>query len=150
MLDAPNQRFIAWTPSAPNDGFSIEGGHGYIVNVPKTRNFAFVGAPWTDPTEEAAAAAPSVISTEMPQQAWAFVISGHLAGKSAFDGYQVIVRNLRTNRIISTSVEGDYFAAATADLTRRSVVQVGDTIELRVIGPNGNAELLTAQPKSDS
>ncbi len=147
MLDAPNQRFIAWTPSAPNDGFSIEGGHGYIVNVPKTRNFAFVGAPWTDPTEEAAAAAPSVISTEVPQQAWAFVISGHLAGKSAFDGYQVIVRNLRTNRVISASVEGDYFAAATADLTRRSVVQVGDTIELRVIGPNGNAELQTLSVK---
>ena len=147
MLDAPNQRFIAWTPGAPNDGFSIEGGHGYIVNVPKTRNFAFVGAPWTDPTEEAAAAAPSVISTEVPQQAWAFVISGHLAGKSAFDGYQVIVRNLRTNRVISASVEGDYFAAATADLTRRSVVQVGDTIELRVIGPNGNAELQTLSVK---
>ncbi len=140
-FDAPSQRFIGWTPSAPNDGFSIEGGHGYIVNVPKTRNFAFVGAPWTDPTEEAAAAAPSAISTEVPQDAWAFVISGHLAGKSAFDGYQVIVRNLRTNSVISASVEGGYFAAATADLTRRSVVQVGDTIELRVIGPNGNAEL---------
>jgi len=38
-------------------------------------------------------------------------------------------------------VQGSYFAAATADLTRRSVVQVGDVIELRVIGPNGNAEL---------
>ena len=146
-FDAPSQRFIGWTPSAPNDGFSIEGGHGYIVNVPKTRNFAFVGAPWTDPTEEAAAAAPSAISTEVPQDAWAFVISGHLAGKSAFDGYQVIVRNLRTNSVISASVEGGYFAAATADLTRRSVVQVGDTIELRVIGPNGNAELQTLSVK---
>ena len=139
-LDAANQRFIAWTPDAPNDGFPIEGGQGYIVNVPETRNFAFVGAPWTDPTETTEAAAAPTLSTETPQEAWAFVVSGHLEGKSTFDGYQVIVRNLRTNNSITASLQGDYFAAATADLTRRSVVQVGDTIELRVIGPNGNAE----------
>ena len=77
----------------------------------------------------------------MPQEAWAFVVSGLLEGEQAFDGYQVIVRNLRTNGIITASVQGNYFAAATADLTRRSVVQVGDVIELRVIDPNGNTEL---------
>ena len=146
-FDAPSQRFVGWTPSAPNDGFSIEGGHGYIVNVPQTRNFAFVGAPWTDPTETAPAA-PTAISTEMPHGAWAFVVSGLLEGKPALlDGYQVIVRNLRTNSIITASVQGDYFAAATADLTRRSVVQVGDVIELRVIGPSGNVESQTLSVK---
>ena len=139
-FDAPNQQFVAWTPGAPDDGFSIEGGQGYIVNVPETRNFAFVGAPWTDPTETTEAAAAPALSTELPQEAWAFVVSGNLEGKPAFDGYQVIVRNLRTNNSITTAVQGDYFAAATADLARRSVVQVGDVIELRVIGPNGNAE----------
>ena len=137
-LDAATQRFIAWTPSAPDDGFPIEGGKGYIVNSPETRNFAFVGAPWTDQAE-GAAAAPSAISTE----AWAFVVSGHLKGKPAFDDYQIIVRNLRTNSVITTSVQGDYFAAANADLTRRSVVRTGDVIELRVIGPGGNAESQT-------
>ncbi len=146
-LDAPNQRFIAWTPGAPNDGFPIEGGKGYIVNVPQARDFAFVGAPWTDPMEEEAAAAAPTISTEMPQEAWAFVVSGHLEGKVAFDGYQVSVRNLRTNSIITASVEGDYFAAATADLSRKSVAQAGDVIELRLIGPNGNAELQTLSVK---
>ena len=40
-------------------------------------------------------------------------------------------------------MQGDYFAAATADLTRRSVVRVGDVVELRVIGPGGNAESQT-------
>ena len=141
-LDTATQRFVAWTPSAPDDGFSIEGGQGYIVNVPETRKFAFVGAPWTDPMEEAAAA-PSALSTEMPQEAWAFVVSGHLAGKPALDGYKVIVRNLRTNSTMTASVQGDYFAAATADLERRSVVEVGDVIEVRVIGPDGNVELQT-------
>ncbi len=138
-LDRASQRFVAWTPSAPDDGFSIEGGNGYIVNVPQTRNFAFVGAPWTDPTEETAAS-PAMLSSEMPQEAWAFVVSGRLEGKSAFDGYKVIVRNLRTNSVITTSVQGDYFAAATADLDRRSVVQAGDVVEVRVISPDGNFE----------
>ena len=40
-------------------------------------------------------------------------------------------------------MQGDYFAAATADLERRSVVRVGDVIELRVIGPGENAESQT-------
>ncbi|MDE0013680.1 MAG: T9SS type A sorting domain-containing protein, partial [Candidatus Poribacteria bacterium] len=139
-LDAAKQHFIAWTPGAPNDGFPIEGGKGYIVNVPETRNFAFVGAPWTNQIE---AAASPAISTKMAQDAWAFVISGHLEGKPTFDGYQVSVRNLRTNSRITASVQEDYFAAATADLTRRSVVQVGDIVEVRVIGPDGNFESQT-------
>ncbi len=147
-LDAASQHFVAWTPGAPDDGFAIEGGQGYIVNVPETRNFAFVGAPWTDPTEEATPASPAITplirgDRGVSQEAWAFVVSGHLEGKPAFDGYQVIVRNLRTNSIITASVQGDYFAAATADLTRRSVVQVGDVVELRVIGPDGNVESQT-------
>ena len=136
-LDAEKQEFVGWTPSAPDDGFPIEGGKGYIVNVPETRQFAYVGSQWTNQTE--AAAAPT-ISVEPVQEAWAFVVSGHLDGKTAFDGYQVIVRNLRTNSTITASVQGDYFAAATADLARRSVVQVGDVIEVRVIGPGGNIE----------
>ena len=149
-LDAENQRFVPWTPSAPDDGFPIEGAKGYIVNVLQTRNFAFVGAPWTDPAEETPAA-PTAISTEMPQEAWAFVVSGRVGkpnpyeGKPTFDGYQVIVRNLRTNGTVTASVQGDYFAAATADLTRRSVVQAGDTVELRVIGPDGNVESQTVR-----
>ena len=140
-LDAAKQRFVAWTPGAPDDGFPIEGGKGYIVNVPQARNFAFAGAPWTNPTE-AAPAAPT-LSTEMPREAWAFVVSGHLEGKPTFDGYQVRVRNLRTNQTISTPVQGDYFAAATADLARRSVVQAGDVVEVRVLGPDGNLESQT-------
>ena len=135
--DRQKQRFVGWMPDAPTDGFAIEGGHGYIVNVPVLRNFAFVGAPWTDLTE-AGAAAPT-LSTQLPQAAWAFVISGHLKGKRAFDGnYHVRVRNLRINSLITAPVIGDYFAAATADLTRRSVVEVGDVMALRIIGPGGN------------
>ena len=143
-LDTANQQFVGWTPDAPDDGFPIEGGKGYIVNVRQTRQFAFVGSEWTNQTETAAAPA---ISVEPIQEAWAFVVSGHLEGKSAFDGYQVIVRNLRTNSTIATSVRGDYFAAATTDLARRSVVQVGDVIEVHVIGADQNVESHTLKYK---
>ena len=144
-LDAKNQRFIGWTPDAPNDGFAIEGGQGYIVNVPQVRNFAFVGSLWRNQTETAAAA--PAISTEAPQETWAFVVSGHLEGQPAFDGYKVLVRNMRTNSTITASVQDNYFAAATADLARRSVVKVGDVVELRVIGPGGNVESQTLSIK---
>ena len=153
-LDAASQQFVAWTPSAPDDGFPIEGANGYIVNVPEARNFAFIGAPWTDPTEETPAA-PTAITPlirgdrEVVQAAWAFVVSGRVEqptpyeGKPTLDGYKVSVRNLRTNTTITAPVRADYFAAATADLTRRSVVQVGDVIEVRVLGPDDNVESQT-------
>ena len=144
MLDAPTQRFVAWTPGAPDDGFAIEGGKGYIVNVSAAGDVAFTGTAWTDKTE--APAAPT-LSTEMPQAAWAFVVSGHLAGKLTYDGYHVNVRNLRTNIRITTSVRGNYFAAATADLTRRSVVQAGDVMEVRIVAPDGNIESQTLRFK---
>ncbi|MDE0184035.1 MAG: T9SS type A sorting domain-containing protein [Candidatus Poribacteria bacterium] len=150
-IDAANQRFIAWTPSAPNDGFSIEGGGGYIVNVPETRNFAFVGAPWTNQTE-AATAAPTITplirgDRGVAQEAWAFVVSGRLEGVPSLDGYHVVVRNLRTNSTIAAPVQGDYFAAATADLSRRSVVEAGDVVELQVVGPGGVVESQTVSYK---
>ena len=102
-LDATSQSFIGWTPNAPNEGFPIEGGQGYIVNVPQTRNFAFVGSRWTNQTEAAAAPAISM-EISQAQEAWAFVVSGHLEGKPTYDGYKVIVRNLRTNSTITASV----------------------------------------------
>ncbi len=145
-LDAASQQFVAWTPDAPDDGFAIEGGQGYIVNVPQTRNFVFLGAPWTDQRTdqtETPAAPPAIKDTPVAQETWAFVVSGQLEGKPTFDGYTVNVRNLRTDSTITTSVQGDYFAAATADLALRSVIRAGDVIEVRVIAPGGNVESQT-------
>ena len=149
-FDSASQQFVGWTPNAPDDGFPIEGAKGYIVNLPKARDIVFTGTGWTDQVQTAAAPGATTLS-----QTWAFVVSGNLDGKPAsewlasavenpaFDGYQVIVRNLRTKSEITTPVQGDYFAAATADLARRSVVQLGDVIELHVVGPDGNVESQT-------
>ena len=39
---------------------------------------------------------------------------------------------------MTSHIRGNYFAAATTDLTYRSVVEAGDTLELIVVDTNGN------------
>ncbi|MFQ6043361.1 MAG: ester cyclase, partial [Candidatus Poribacteria bacterium] len=130
-LDETRQKFVGFTLDAPDDGFAIEGGKGYIVNVPEGRVVAFTGAAWTNqpPVEMAA---PTVES----DGAWAFVVSGRFLDDSndnpKRDGYLVTVRNTRTNAVATDVVRKGYFAAAFADLNRRDVVQTGDGLELQV------------------
>ncbi|MCG9128281.1 T9SS type A sorting domain-containing protein [Candidatus Poribacteria bacterium] len=135
-LDAAYQRFIAWTPIAPNEGFPIEGGQGYIVNVPDQRPITFSGTRWTNLTYTDAA--PIATPSTIPHETWAFVVCGKLNGTLNFEGYEIIVRNLRTNTLMTTHVRDNYFAVATADLTFRSVVKVNDTLEISVRDVNGN------------
>ncbi len=136
-LDTEKQSFVGWTPNAPNDGFAIEGGKGYIVNVPQARDFAFVGAGWANPQQDSAAAPTATPNITAPET-WAFVVSGQLDGTQQYDGYLITVRNTRTNTLMTAQVNDNYFAAATADLTYRNVVQVGDTLEVTVTDTNGN------------
>ena len=131
-LDAANQRFVGWTPDAPDDGFRIEGAKGYIVNVPQPRKVAFVGTAWTNQPQ--VAAAPSVT---LNTDTWAFVVSGHLESNRNLDSYFVTVRNLTTGDIMIGRVRDGYFAAATANLERHSVVHVGDALEVAVTDTAG-------------
>ena len=138
-LDAANQAFFAWTPNAPDDGFPIEGAKGYIVNLPAVRDVVFTGTGWTNQTQ-----VPTAPFLTRPYQTWAFVVSGYLEVveetglPNRYDGYSVQVRNLRTNTVMTSQVRSNYFAAATADLSYRSVVEVGDTFELIVTDIHGN------------
>jgi len=130
-LDEARQRFIGFTLDAPDDGFAIEGGKGYIVNVPEAKVVAFTGAAWTNqPPVEAAPA------LDQNDGAWAFVVSGRLFDDSddtlRKDGYLVTVRNTRTNAVAVDTVRSRYFAAAFADLNRKNVVQTGDRLELQL------------------
>ena len=130
QLDVKPQRFVGFTADAPDDGFPIEGGKGYIVNVTEQRQAAFVGAAWTNqpPVVPAAPDIPRLSG------AWGFVVSGKFAG----DNHVVSVRNTRTNAIATDYVRNGYFAAAFADLSRRNVVEVGDAVEINVYDSAGN------------
>ena len=132
-FDAVNQAFSAWTPNAPDDGFPIEGAKGYIINLPQARPIVFTGTAWTNQTQ-----VPTAPLATGSYQTWAFVISGHLEGTQEFNDYLVSVRNHRTNTVMEAQVRSNYFAAATADLNYRSVIEPGDTLELVVSDTQGN------------
>ena len=131
-LDAVNQKFVGWTPDAPDDGFPIEGGKGYIVNLLQSRQVTFVGAAWTNQPQVAAAPI-----TVLNAGAWAFVVSGRLKSERNLNGYLVTARNLCTNVIMRGNVRDGYFAVATADLARRNIVQIGDSFKVAVTDTTG-------------
>ena len=131
-LDEVKQEFVGWTPDAPDDGFPIEGGKGYIVNLLQSRQVTFIGAAWTNQPQVAAAP-----GTALTEGAWAFVVSGRLESERNLDGYLVIARNLQTDAIMMGNVRDGYFAVATADLSRRCIVEVGDSFEISVTDTTG-------------
>ena len=137
QLDEKSRRFVGFTPDAPDDGFPIEGGKGYIVNMPEARQVAFVGAAWTNQPSVEAAPSQSIFG----RSAWALVVNGKLPSLTTnrlnTDGYLVTVRNTRTNAIATDVVRQGYFAAAFADMSRNNVVSVGDRLEVTVIDTSG-------------
>ncbi len=125
--------FVGYTMDIPDFGFLIEGGRGYIVNVPEGKVVPFVGAAWTnEPPVEAAPPAQR-------DSAWAFAVSGSVEGVSVRDGaYTVTVKNLRTGDTFTEEISpSGYFVAAYADLTREAVIEVGDRIEVAVLDSSG-------------
>ncbi len=125
--------FQGFTADALDNGFDIQGGQGYIVNVPQAQTFTFSGTAWTN--SSSAAAAPTAAVNVTPR-AWAFVVSGRFANTA--DSYTVSVTNERTNLTATSPVQRGYFAAAFGDLTQKSVIQAGDAITVQVLDTAGN------------
>jgi hypothetical protein len=126
-IDEKRQRFVGFTSADPDDGFPIEGGKGYIVNMEEGKTVAFVGAAWTNTPP--VSAAPPVASRD---SAWAFIVNGPVY---EWDGQPcvVTVKSLKTGESVTDYVDEDgYFSAVVANLTRKSVVQTGDEVEVTV------------------
>jgi len=126
--------FEAYIPEGDiGDDFPIEANRGYIVNVTKPVNYTLLGQAWGYPVE----AAP-IIETENP--VWAFVITGVFGGqKLSFSSNVIRVANLRTGESTAATIEPDgRFIAAFVDVSRHSVVQVDDAIELSFFDRHGN------------
>ncbi|MFC1715294.1 FlgD immunoglobulin-like domain containing protein [Candidatus Poribacteria bacterium] len=117
-------RFVGFTPASSGDGFPIEGGKGYIVNVLEGKTFACTGATWTN--EPSAEAAPSLGDT---QSGWAFIVSGAMTDHQESD-YTVTVRNLRTDAVATDAIKSGRFDAVFADLNRNAVIEAGDKVEI--------------------
>ncbi|MBC8228557.1 right-handed parallel beta-helix repeat-containing protein, partial [bacterium] len=135
-MDEEHQRFVGFTLDAPDDGFTIEGGKGYIVNVKQSGMVAFTGAAWTNQLPVEVAEVADFGYLNQSDGTWAFVVSGRFEDdfndSLKRDGYLVTIRNTRTNAITTDVVRSGYFAAAFADLNRKEVVEIGDILEVQV------------------
>lgn len=126
QLEAKNRRFVGFTAADSGDGFPIEGGMGYIVNTPQARIVTYVGGAWRNTPAIAAAPSP-----ETQARAWAFIVAANTAD---IGNMTVSVHNPRTNSIetmAATASSGNSYAIW-ADLTRRSVVEVGDVLAIQI------------------
>ncbi len=133
-FDKETKKFIGFTTKSPGDGFAIEGGEGYIVNVPEGGTVVFTGAAWTN--------LPSVEYAPpfRTDNTWAFVISGPvLEGDETYNGhYTVTVKNLRTGAVATETIDKNgYFTAVWVDMSRKAVVETGDKIKIVVTDSNG-------------
>ena len=126
-LDSATQRLIVFTAHSTGNGFPIEGGMGYIVNVATPKIVSFTGSAWqnTPPT----AAAPMQPSTP---KTWAFVLRAQLEGIS---GVTLTVYNGHAR--VAEAVAANGFHAAWADMNRQAVVSVGDTLTIEVRDTTG-------------
>jgi hypothetical protein len=122
--DEAQGRFVGFTPASSGDGFSIDGGKGYIVNVMEAKTFSCTGATWTN--EPSVDAAPPAVSSS---SGWAFIVSGAMADHQG-DDYTVTARNLRTGAVATDAIKAGRFDAVFADLNRNAVAEAGDKVEI--------------------
>jgi len=116
-------RFVPFLPRFPGDGFTIEGGKGYVVNVPRGTSVTFTGTGWSDRASRPAPPGPT----------WAFVVGGLLKDAEPGGRYIVTVKNTRTGAVATDEVGSTCdrcFAVAWVDLSRKEVVEVGDRLEV--------------------
>ena len=120
--------FIGFTANSSGNGFTIEGGKGYIVNIPKSKIVGFTGRGWeNNPTTVAAAPTP----TQTPE-VWALVLHAQLEG---LNGMALTVHNRRTGISHLIDVNGSH--AVWADMSRRTVAAIGDILMVEVRDTSG-------------
>ena len=119
--------FMGFTANSTGNGFPIEGGKGYIVNVTAPKTVSFTGSAWQNPAPAAPAFTGKGIQTSM-SKAWAFVLRAQLEGIS---GVTLTVYNGHIR--VAEAVDANNFHATWADINRQAVVSAGDilTIEIR-------------------
>ena len=138
-LDVAAQRFIAYTTVDEGDGFSIDGGMGYIVNTPTAGMVKFTGTAWNNQSETAddAPAAPTLSTNK---NTWAFVVTSDIRDMKTGTAYTLVAKNLRTDTIATETITSDVkrSSAVWADLNRKSVVEAGDKLEIALYDERGN------------
>jgi hypothetical protein len=129
QLDAPNQRWLPFVPGvSTGNGFTLNGGEGYIINLLQAKQISFTGTVWDN-----TGAAPNPSPGELGP-VWAFAVAGPISEDlHRRDASRIIVKNYRNGVIMQTSISGNTFAVSAVDPSLRPVVEVGDSLEIRLL-----------------
>ena len=138
-LDVATQQFTAYTSLDEGDGFSIDGGTGYIVNTPTAGMVTFTGKAWNNQSE-AADDAPAAPTLSRNKNTWAFVVTSDIRDMETGTSYTLVGKNLRTDTIATETITSEVkrSSAVWADLNRKSVVEAGDKLEIALYDERGN------------
>ena len=117
-------KFVGFTANSAGDGFAIEGGKGYIVNVTEATSVSFTGNAWQN-----APAAPSALAGG-DASAWAFVLHAQLED---IPGLTLAVYH--GHRKVAEVADGSH--AVWANMNRQPVVSAGDTLTIAVHDTGG-------------
>ena len=120
--------FIGFTANSSGDGFPIEGGKGYIINIPKSRVVRFTGRAW----ENSPMIVPAAPAAPQNPEVWALVLHTRL---EEIDGITLSVPNRRTG--ISQFIDVSASHAVWADMSRRTVASSGDTLTIEIRDASG-------------
>ncbi len=120
--------FIGFTEHSPGNGFSIEGGRGYIVNLTESRVVRFTGQAWENRLATITAA-PAISQTSA---VWALVLHAQL---NEIDGVTLTIYNRRTG--VSEIVNVDESHAVWTDISRRTVASIGDILLIEMRDASG-------------
>jgi len=131
VIKLEKMSFIGYTLVNEDDGFPIEGGKGYIINVPEAKTVTFSGTAWSGSSD--ANAAPASRRTN-----WAFVFTGRCPANVDMSNSTIQLKNLRTGAIAAgwNDKTGRY-TVVSVDLLRRSIIESGDTLEITINTPEG-------------
>ncbi|MCH8291225.1 VCBS repeat-containing protein [Candidatus Poribacteria bacterium] len=139
--DNAARHFVSYFPDFPKDSSAnkkVEGGDGYLIVMVVPATVTFVGKGWSNTKPSAAPAKQSGTPV--------LVLDGliyHDETHVRLNGVKVVVKNLRTGEVVS-DVTGALGAAGAytitfANLAGKSVVEVGDAIEISVFDEAGTA-----------
>ncbi len=127
-FDPSVSSFIGFTANSSGDGFAIEGGKGYIINVARSKVVRFTGRAWEN-SRRTTPAAPTV--PQIPE-VWALVLHVQLEG---IDGVTLTVHNRRTG--VSEIIDVNESHAVWADVNRSTVASINDILTIEVRDASG-------------
>ena len=97
------------------------------------------GTAWNDHVE-AADDAPAAPTLSTNKNTWAFVVTSNIRDMKVGSAYTLVAENLRTGTIAAETITSEVKRASAvwADLNRKSVVEVGDKLEIALYDERGN------------